>query len=143
MKIQRSLALLLIGSVSLFFASCKKDVDLPIETCIAGTGGEVSLILKPEHHGDPIPSVPGYPDTAMIKFNTSEYPGDNPALYDLVVVGTVGDDFVKVDNLLCGKYFVYMTGKDTSLDDRVRGGIPITISETSGTLTYRIPITED
>jgi hypothetical protein len=123
--------------------SCKKDIDLPVDPCVAGTGGNVTLILKPEHHGDPIPSIPGYPDTAMIKFNVNEFPGDDPDLYDLVLVGNTGDDFVAVNNLKCGKYYIYMTGFDESIAERCRGGIPFIIKESSGVKTIVIPITED
>lgn len=130
-------------------SSCKKDMDIPEYaippegTCVAGNSGEVTVILKPQHHGDPIPSILDYPDSAMIKFNVSEFPGDNPNLYDLVVVGEIGSDEVVVNNLSCGKYFIYMTGFDESIAERVRGGVPVTINETSGVITRIIPITED
>jgi hypothetical protein len=135
--------LLSVVSIMILAVSCKKDVDLPVDTCIAGTGGEVSLILKPQHHGDPIPSIPGYPDTAMIKFNVNEFPGDDPLLYDLVVVGNEGDDFVAVNNLKCGKYYIFMTGFDESIAERCKGGIPVNIEEKNGVKTLIIPITED
>jgi len=130
-------------SVTAVMISCKKDVDLPIDTCVAGTGGEVMLVLQPEHHGVAIPSIPGYPDSAFIKFNVNEFPGDNPDLYDLVVTGNEGDNYVVVTGLKCGSYYIYMTGKDTSLDERVRGGIPYSFEETSGVKVIKIPITED
>lgn len=136
----RILLFLLLLSLTV---SCKKDIDLPVDSCIAGTGGEVTLILKPEHHGEPIPSIPGYPDTAMIKFNVNEFPGDNPALYELVVVGNTGDDFVTISNLKCGQYYIFMTGFDESIAERCKGGIPVYIEETGGVKTLKIPITED
>ena len=132
-----------ILTLIVFYTSCKKDIDLPVELCNAGTGGAVTLILKPEHHGDPIPSIPGYPDTAMIKFNVNEFPGDDPDLYDLVLVGNTGDDFVAVNNLTCGRYYIYMTGFDESIAERCRGGIPVNITESAGVQTIKIPITED
>lgn len=123
--------------------SCKKDVDLPVDTCVAGTGGEVTLVLQPEHHGEPIPSLPAYPDSAFIKFNVNEFPGDNPSLYDLIVVGLEGENEVTINNLKCGDYYVFMTGKDTSIDERVKGGVPVVIEQTSGVKTIKVAITED
>lgn len=136
-------ALAALFILMLLTVSCKKDIDLPVDSCIAGTGGDITLILKPEHHGEPIPSIPGYPDTAMIKFNANEFPGDNPDLYDLVVVGNTGNDFVAISNLKCGQYYIFMTGFDESIAERCKGGIPVYVEETSGVKTLKIPITED
>ncbi len=117
-----------------FFVSCGKDK--------AGLGGEVTLILYPEHHAKPIYSQPGYPDSAFIKFNVSEFPGDSPGLYDAVRVGNTGENFVRVSGLKKGKYFIYMAGWDTTISQRVVGGIPYEIMQSSGELTARIPVTE-
>lgn len=127
---------------SLFISSCSKDVDIPGTNCIAGKG-LVRVTLYPEHHEEPIPGIANYPDSAFIKFNSSEYPGEAAELYDLVVVGEVGDDFVVVDSLACGQYYIYMTGFDTSIAERVKGGIPFFIEEKSGSIEIRIPVTED
>ncbi|MBL0342360.1 MAG: hypothetical protein IPP71_16510 [Bacteroidetes bacterium] len=125
------------------FTSCKDDKDDPEPTCVGGKGGAVTFVLKPQHHGEPIPSTAAYPDSAFIKFNVSEFPGDNPALYDLVVVGTDGAFEVNVDSMKCGKYFIFMTGFDASIAERVKGGIPVTISIETGTKVINIPVTED
>lgn len=125
------------------FTSCKNDPEEPQPTCIAGKGGNVKLILQPEHHGEPIPSTNTYLDSAFIKYNTSNFPGDNPALYDLVVVGTNGSVEVTVDSMKCGPYFIFMSGFDASIAERVKGGIPVTFDQQSGTKTIKIPVTED
>jgi hypothetical protein len=133
-------ALAIFASGIFVFAGCKKEE----EKCIAGTGGDVTLNLFPEHHGKAIPGIEGYPDSAFIKFNTKEYPGGSPSSYDLVIVGSVGSDMISAKNLKCGDYFIYMTGYDTSIAERVRGGIPYTISENaSGVISVKVPITED
>jgi hypothetical protein len=49
-----------------------------------------------------------------------------------------------VEGLKCGDYFLFMTGFDTSIAERVKGGIPYSIAEgTSGTKSVIVPITED
>jgi hypothetical protein len=123
----------LFASLLLFY-SCGKEK--------AGFGGDVVLILFPEHHAKAIYSQPSYPDSAFIKFNTSEFPGDDPALYDAVRVGNTGDDFVRVSGLKKGKYFIYMAGWDSTISQRVVGGIPYTIEQSSGDLIAKIPVTE-
>ncbi|HMT30828.1 MAG TPA: hypothetical protein PKD91_16265 [Bacteroidia bacterium] len=134
---------MLITIMVISFVACDDDDDDPKTTCVAGKGGAVTFILQPEHHGEAIPSTPTYPDSAWIKYNTSNFPGDNPALYDLIVVGTSGSASVTVDSMKCGNYFIYMTGFDTSIVERVRGGIPVTISVQSGNKIIKVPVTED
>ncbi len=125
--------------------SCKKNIDLPfpIDNCVAGQGGNITMILNPEHHGDPIVSTAWYPDSAFIKFNASDFPGEDPLVYDLVLTGNTGDDFITVNGLSCGKYFIFMTGFDPSIAERVKGGIPVTINENDSVLDLVIPVTED
>lgn len=139
-KAQRAL-LVFVGLLSSTFTSCKDDSEDP---CVAGSGGPVDLVLFPQHHGEPIPGIPGYVDSAFIKFNTREFPGDNPAKYDLVLTGNIGSDSIIVEGLKCGDYFLFMTGFDTSIAERVKGGIPYTIAEgASGLKNVIVPITED
>lgn len=136
--------LLIVLFAAAFVAGCKDDKEDDNQpTCVAGRGGAVTLVLQPEHHGEAIPGIVGYPDSAMIKFNTSEFPGDNPANYDYIVVGETDSISVIADSLKCGSYFVFMTGWDVSIAERVKGGIPVTITEQSGTKTVKVPITED
>ena len=136
--------LLMVLFATALLSGCKDDKeDDTLPACVAGRGGAVTLILKPEHHGEAIPGIAGYPDSAMIKFNTSEFPGDDPSKYDYIVVGETDSISVVADSLKCGSYFVFMTGWDVSIAERVKGGIPVTISEQSGTKTVKVPITED
>jgi hypothetical protein len=118
----------------LLFSSCKKEK--------AGLGGEVILTLYPEHHAKPIYSQPNYRDSAMLKFNASEFPGDDYRLYDAVFVGNVGEHFVRVAGLKKGQYFIYMAGWDTTISQRCVGGIPYKITAAKGELTAAVPITE-
>ena len=107
-----------------------------------GDNGSTTLVLAPEHHGEPIFSSASYKDSAFIKFNAVNFPGDDPSLYDLVVEGEVGEEHVHVEDLKPGKYFVFMAGWDSSIAQRVSGGIPIVVTATSGEVEYPIPVTE-
>lgn len=132
------LFLMLLSVLSL--GCSKKDETL----CVASEGGSCNLILFPQHHEEPIVSQLNYLDSAFIKFNTREFPGDDKSKYDLIVVGDLGSDKVIIENLKCGNYFIYMTGYDQSISERVKGGIPFTISEGFvGTKNIVVPVTED
>jgi len=130
----------------LYFSSCESG-----DKCNAGTGGDITLILKPQHHGAAISNQPGYADSAFIKFLSypvknylaNEFPGEDASDYDMVATGTTGTAEVVVSGLRCGKYYIYMTGFDTSIVERVKGGIPIEITERNGTVVKTIPVTED
>ena len=122
----------------LFTLSCNKK-----DECVAGTGGAVTIAAFPQHHTKPINGQQGYVDSAFVKFNSQSYPGPNPSDYDLVIAGEVGEDHVHIPNLKCGDYFIYMTGWDSSINERVKGGIPYSFTETSGELDLNVPVTED
>ncbi|MFM7902070.1 MAG: hypothetical protein ACKPAD_08800 [Bacteroidota bacterium] len=139
-SIQKAL-LLSVGIISIAVTSCKDEKE---DTCVAGGGGTVDLVLYPQHHGEAIPGIPGYVDSAFIKFNTRDFPGDDASKYDLVLTGDVGSDSVLVQGLKCGDYFLFMTGFDTSIAERVKGGIPYTIQEgASGFKNVLVPVTEN
>lgn len=127
---------LVLSSMVLHY-SCKKE-----DECVAGTGGAVTIAAFPQHHEKPIISHANYPDTAYVKFNTQEYPGPNASDYDLVIAGEEGEDHVHIPNLKCGDYYLYMTGLDTTINQRVTGGIPISFTETSGEIDEIVPVTE-
>ncbi len=131
---QTSKIVFIAAIISVCFISCGKD---------AGLGGKTTLILKPQHHSAPISSQVSYPDSALIKFNATDFPGDNAAAYDHIVTGNTGENFVKVSGLKEGKYFIYMTGYDTSINQRVKGGIPYEITQGSGEVNVTVPVTED
>jgi len=121
------------------------DADKDDGSCqYAGLGGNTTIVAFPEHHGKPIISSAAYPDTAYVKFNVIESPGVNPNAYDLIVVGDSGEDHVHLEGLKPGKYFIYMTGYDSSIaTHRVKGGIPYVLTAKSGEVDLRIPVSED
>ena len=124
----------------LFFSSmsCKKK-----DSCVAGAGGAVTIAAFPQHHTKPIFSTGGnHTDTAYVKFGTQNFPGTSPSSYDLVIAGDSGEEHVHIPNLKCGDYYIYMTGFDTSINQRVTGGIPYSFSQTSGEIDVNVPVTE-
>jgi len=129
--------ILLVAGFILFSFGCKDDDD-----CTAGTGGDLTLLVSPQHHGMEIYGQGNYRDTVYIKFNTQEFPGASPSSYDLIAVGDSGEDHVHIHGLTCGNYYIYAVGLDTSLNERVFGGKPFSITETSGEIVVNIPVTE-
>jgi hypothetical protein len=110
---------------------------------LAGSGGNTTIVAFPQHHGEPIINHANYRDTAYVKFNTVEFPGTNPSLYDLTFVGDhVGEEHVHLESLKPGKYYIYMVGLDTTISQRVTGGIPYTLTQSSGEVDLDVPVTE-
>ena len=131
----RIIAYLITGILLVTTSSCEDE-------CEAGLGGNVTIAAFPKHHDDPIFSQANYPDSAFVKFNTQEFPGEDPADYDLVLVGTPGEDHIHIEGLKCGDYFIFMTGFDTAINDRVVGGIPYSFDQSSGEIDVVVPVTE-
>jgi hypothetical protein len=127
---------LLIPLIS-FFLSCTKK-----SSCNAGTGGSLTIVAYPQHHGKPIYSHGNYRDTIFVKFNASDFPGTSPSSYDAHFIGDSGTNFVNLNGLQCGNYYIYGVALDSSGPYRVTGGIPYSTTQTSGTLNLDVPVTE-
>lgn len=129
-------ATLVISFLSIF--SCRK------EGCEAGTGGEVTLKIMPEHHGVAIYNSQNYRDTVYVKFNATDFPGPDRSNFDLIMWGNANENFVKVSGLKCGQYYIMVSGFDTSAQWNIRvvGGIPLNFSESSGEKAVTVPVTE-
>jgi hypothetical protein len=109
---------------------------------LAGLGGNTTIVAKPQHHGAAIYSQSNYPDTAYVKFNTQEFPGWNPSSYDALFAGAQGADHVTIAGLKTGQYYIWMAGFDTTIAERVTGGLPVTLTQSSGIVEQVIPVTE-
>src|SRR5688572_13861322 len=133
----KATALLVISACILMLPACDEDDD-----CNAGQGGNLTLVVHLEHHGAPIYSQGNYRDTVMVKFNTQEFPGASPSLYDIVMVGDSGESHVHIPGLNCGEYYLFATGFDTTISQRVFGGRPISTAESAGELGVDVSVTE-
>lgn len=129
-------SVLALSLLVLVGASCKKK-----DECKGGSGGNLTLVLFPQHHGKVIYSQDAYRDTAYIKYNSLNAPAAGTS-YDEVVVGEAGENHIHVPNLKCGDYYVFVTGFDTSAQQRVKGAIPVTTSQSSGELDVNVPVSE-
>lgn len=112
--------LITIGFIATcFFAigSCKK----------AGLSGDSTLVIFPKHHGTAIPNQTLYRDSVFVTFNAKDLPSDPTHNYDALFVGEPGEDHVRCTGLHTGTYFIYVTGFDSSIGQRVTGGASIKI----------------
>ncbi|HTL83375.1 MAG TPA: hypothetical protein VL651_16785 [Bacteroidia bacterium] len=106
------LATFLCGGIN----SCKK----------AGTDGNTTVVVFAKHHGMTIPNHVGYPDTVYVKFNSQEA-ASSLSDFDTYFVGEVGEDHIHCTNLHTGNYYLFVAGKDTTINQRVVGGMAIKI----------------
>jgi hypothetical protein len=107
-----------------------------------GTGGSTTLIIYPEHHGESIVGTSDYRDSVYIEFNAINFPGYDKSVYDLVRPGESGADHITVSGLRPGKYFIMTTGWDSTINERVSGAIPYTLTATAGEVELIVPVIE-
>lgn len=130
---------ILTFGMTAFFASCHKD-----DSCNAGTGGNNSIKATLLHHTKVISPKVGYPDTLFIKYDTKDFPGENASDFDAYFVNSdTAISTIEITGLKCGDYYLFGTGWDADISQRVKGGIPVTIAEDAGVLTKNVPVTED
>jgi hypothetical protein len=128
------ISVLLLGFFTLFSA-CKKKSE-----CGAGTGGSLTLVPKMIHHTRPINGCMVY-----IKFNTSEFPGEDVSKYDLSYKADNIKSEVSIPSLNCGDYYIYAVGIDSLLDPTnwiCKGGIPYSTDQKEGAINLNVYITE-
>jgi hypothetical protein len=131
------------GCTDLFSISYNPIATIDDGSCqYAGSGGNTTIVGSPEYHGVPIPSHSNYLDSAFVKFNSTQIPGINASDYDTIYVGNIGEDHVHMAELKPGYYYIMMTGWDTTINQRVYGGMSIALSQTSGDLNITVPVTE-
>lgn len=131
------LAFLSVAAFIIFSASCKDDGTTIIE-CIGGHGGTSTLIIYPEHHGNPI-----YGATAHLKFNTQSSAGTVVSNYDVHVEDEFSQGHINVEGLRCGSYFIYCAGYDSAYHATVLGGIPFVIEQNqTDEIEVHLPVDE-
>src|SRR5881392_747744 len=125
MKIKQGI-LVALAFVSL--VACKKD----------GTGGDANVSADVKHHEKPIPGAVIY-----IKYGASEFPGESPSLYDDHKTCDI-NGHAEFTGLLRGHYYFYGVGYDSSIQEAVKGGVPLEITrkQKKSTLDLLVPVTE-
>ncbi len=105
-----------------------------------GQGGNAEFDIYPQFNGHAVWNTDVYPDTALIKFNAIASPGTNPALYDMVISGNLGENHLHAFDMKKGKYYIHVSGWDTTVNRRVSGGMPVTVTQESGVVNMVIPM---
>lgn len=120
------LKLLLITILVSSINSCKKNQ----------LGGKSSIKGVVLHHGMPIADAYVY-----IKFNSSEFPGDDYKSYDTYVQADANGNYKM--SVYRGTYYLYASGLDLNLPPpyTVKGGIAVTIKNKEN-LTRDIAVSE-
>lgn len=129
---KKFLSILLVAAF--VFAGCAKE----------GLDGEATLVVKPAHHGTPIVSTAAYRDSVFIKFGVTEIPANPTTDYDALIVGEVGEDHIHIEHVKWGEYSVYCTGYDTTIGQRVTGGVVTKIkrSDRKEEIVLNVPVVE-
>ncbi len=111
----------------LSFTQCKKNQ----------TGGKASISGTVKHHEKIIAGAYVY-----VKFNTTEFPGDDYTLYDTYVQADVNGNF-RIP-FYKGSYYVYAKGYDEDIASPfiVKGGTSFSIRNKEN-LTIDLAVTED
>jgi hypothetical protein len=126
---------ILLVFFSTMFYGCKKKSE-----CGAGTGGSLTIIPKMIHHTRPINGC-----TVYVKFNTSEFPGEDVSKYDLSYKADYNKSEVSIPSLNCGDYYIYAVGTDSLLDPTnwiCKGGTPYSTDQKEGAINLNVYITE-
>ena len=119
--------------------ACKHSPEA-LPTCVAGSGGDATIVVYAEHGGNAIPNYYTHLDTAFVKFGTRISPGTNPTNYDTYYVSEPGEDHIHCMGLKCGDYFVYRTAWDSIANVTRYGGYGISFSETNGEKAIHVAV---
>ena len=116
--------------ILMIIGACKKS----------GTGGDAQINITVKHHEKLIPGASVY-----IKFGAKEFPGFNINEYDNhYFTGSSVEEYgkTKIGNLLKGDYYLYAVGFDSSIFEKVTGGIYVKLSKNNEQKTLDLPVTE-
>jgi hypothetical protein len=123
---KKTIILSLAVIVSLIFFSCKKNQ----------IGGNASVKGVVSHHGKPIADAYVY-----VKFNATEFPGDDYKLYDTYVQADANGNYSI--NLYKGSYYLFSKGYDMDIPSPyiVSGGLSVSVRNKEN-LSRNIAVTE-
>ena len=112
-------------------------------TCqFAGPNGSTEIVFFPKQGTVDIISTAAYQDSAYLKWNTTEFPGTNPADYNVVRAGDVNENHIHFFNMKTGKYYIYMTGWNYTTNKRVTGHKAVTVTQSTGTVNIDVEMTD-
>ncbi len=142
LPLKGNLSLLFIfGILVMLSYGCKdKKEEEVIDNCLEGRTGSLSLVVKMVHHARPIPGC-----RVFVKFNTSEFPGEDTTKYDYKLSADSNSPFATIDSLTCGNYYIYAVGIDSLLDPSnwiCKGGLPYSTTLVTGIDSMNVYITE-
>lgn len=116
-----------------------KEAEEDDGSCLyGGSGGNVSVVARLYHHDSLIVALPSYRDTVFVKYNSES----SSSTFDAYFIGDTAEDHVHINGLKPGKYFFRGVGFDPRINQRVVGGVPLTITQSSGEINLNIPVTE-
>lgn len=115
-----------VALLAFTFNSCHKE----------GLGGNSTITGIVAHHGKPIPNCVVY-----LKFNTQDYPGESPSDYDTHVTADAKGEY-SFPKVYQGDYYVFGKGFDTSINQIVKGGVPVKVKRNK-VVSQDVPVTED
>ena len=105
---------------------------------IGGKGGNATLVVYPRHHGNTanLDSLKVY-----IKYNSLDAPVDS--LYDDSAACVRADtlQYATFPGLKNGNYYIYGKGYDFAISQRVKGGLPYSITQQQSQ-NYNLPVSE-
>jgi hypothetical protein len=104
--------------MALFFLSCEKAADAPVDTA----KGKIVMTVTAKHHSWGVPGLPVY-----LKYNATEFPGTNTALYNMSGI-TDQNGAVQFTQLSLGNYYLYARGWDALFGDTVYGYMPVVVN---------------
>ncbi len=128
-----ALAIFLLVSI----ASCNKDE----RNCIAGKGkGGIEITVFPVYNGLPVASSKAFKDTVLVKYGTTNFPGDNQSKYELHVIAKEGEKSAVISKINCGVYYIFVICQDTVSGRRLTGGASFVSDKINGEFNLVIPV---
>lgn len=123
-----------ISTAVIFFSACKKKEE---NKCTGGSGGSLTIVAFPKHHG-------AYTQArwVYVKYNTLRFQGINASDYDLQIEADSSANYIKIENVKCGDYYIYMLAFDSVVNHAVSGGVAFRAEQTTGEVNADVPVTE-
>lgn len=118
------------------FSACTHEPGV----ILAGKGGNAIINVYPQHHG-----VASNMDSCVIyvKYNTLDAPADG--IYDDSVICPPPMNSLELgtfSGLKNGNYYFFCRGYDYSISQRVKGGLPYTVT-VQGAQNFNLPVSEN